>query len=242
MNSAALRTLIVADARLLWRDPLLVWMTAVPIGMAFFLRFIINAIDQLFPAVAPLVPAFHPLIMGGYLMTAPGMIGFVIGFLLIDERDSGTIRALRVTPLSMRHYLAYRLAGPLLIGMVSTIVGYPLTRLAPLPVSTLIVIAGVAGLTAPMLAFALAALAPNKVAGLAVVKVLNAINLLPIAAYFLPLPLQYVAGVLPTYWPMRALWSAVAGEPYLHFLAAGLTWGLAAVVALAVLFERRLAR
>jgi hypothetical protein len=32
----------------------------------------------------------------------------------------------------------------------------------------------------------LATVAPNKVAGLAVVKVLNGVNLLPIAAYFLP--------------------------------------------------------
>ena len=57
-----------------------------------------------------IVPYF-PLVMGGYLMTAPGMLGMVIGFLLLDERDARTLSALCVTPLSMRQYPAYRIAS-----------------------------------------------------------------------------------------------------------------------------------
>ena len=242
MTGAALRTLIATDARLLWRDPLLIWMTAVPLGMALLIRVVVRAVVQLFPAAAPVLPQYHALIMSGYLMTAPGMIGFVIGFLLLDERDAGTIRALRVTPLPFWNYLLYRLLGPLLIGTAATIIGYPLTQLAPIPMLTLLPIAAVGAVAAPMLAFALGAFAPNKVAGLAVLKVLNAVNLLPIAAYFIAIPWQYAAGVLPTYWPMRALWSAAAGEPYSAFLGAGFIVGGIAVASLAALFDRRLSR
>ena len=157
MTGAALRTLIAADARVLWRDPLLVWMMAVPIGMALLIRFLARAATDLFPDAAAAMPAYHPVVMGGYLMTAPGMIGFVIGFLLLDERDAGTLRALRVTPLSMRHYLAYRVAGPLLVGAVSTIVGYPIAGLVPIRWSALVVMAALASLAAPLLALVLAA-------------------------------------------------------------------------------------
>lgn len=235
-----MRTLIVADARVLWRDPLLIWMTAVPVGMALLIRWLAHALATMFPDSAPAFPEYYPLVMGGYLMTAPGMIGFVIGFLLLDERDAGTLRALRVTPLSMRHYLAYRVAGPLVAGTASTIVGYPIAGLAPIEWQALAIIAVVAGLAAPLLAFVLAASAPNKVAGFAVVKVLNSINLLPIAAFFLPRPMQYVAGIVPTYWPMRALWSAAAGEPYLGYLGMGAVIGVVAVMLAASLFARRL--
>jgi fluoroquinolone transport system permease protein len=100
----------------------------------------------------------------------------------------------------------------------------------------------VAGLAAPLLAFVLATAAPNKVAGFAMVKVLNAVNLLPIAAFFLPVPLQYVAGILPTYWPMRALWSATAGEEFVGFLVIGALVGAVALVLAAALFDRRLLR
>jgi len=169
-------------------------------------------------------------------------VGMVIGFLLLDERDARTLAALRVTPLSMRRYLAYRIALPLLVGTVSTLVGYPVIGISPLPLSQLLAIAIVAGLSAPLLALVLATAAPNKVAGFAVVKVLNGVNLLPIAAFFVPVPLQYVAGVLPTYWPMRAFWSAAAGEEYVVYLGIGAVVGAFALVLAAWLFDRRLLR
>jgi len=97
-------------------------------------------------------------------------------------------------------------------------------------------------MAAPILALVLGTAAPNKVAGFAVMKVVNAVNLLPMAAYFLPLPLQLAAGVLPTYWPMRALWSADAGSGYLPYLAAGLVVNTLALALAARLFARRLVR
>jgi fluoroquinolone transport system permease protein len=180
--------------------------------------------------------------MGGYLMTAPGIVGMVIGFLLLDERDARTLSALRVTPLSMRRYLAYRVTLPLLAGTATTLIGYPLIGFTGLPMMTLVPIAAVAALSAPSLALVLAIAAPNKVAGFAVVKLLNMINLLPIVAFFVPRPIQYVAGVLPAFWPMRALWSAAAGDPFATYLFVGSIVGLTAITIAAAVFEHRLLR
>jgi fluoroquinolone transport system permease protein len=243
MSAAAFRALVYADSRSLWRDPLLGWVLGLPLGLALLLRLLIPRIAAALASNTgfDLAP-FYPLVMGGYLMTAPGIVGMVIGFLLLDERDARTLVALRVTPLPMRQYLAYRVVLPLVAGTAATLAGYPLTGLVPLPVATLTFIAVVAGLSAPITALVLAVAAPNKVAGFAVVKVMNSLNLLPIAAFFVPLPLQLVAGVVPTYWPMRALWSAAAGQPYAADLWIGL---IAAALALALavwVFERRLLR
>ena len=93
--------------------------------------------------------------------------------------------------------------------------------MTPLPLSVLVPLALVAGLSAPSLALLLALAAPNKVAGFAVVKVLNLINLLPLIAYFVPAPVNLIAGILPAFWPMRALWAAAAGESMLPFLSIG---------------------
>jgi fluoroquinolone transport system permease protein len=180
--------------------------------------------------------------MGGYLMTASGIVGMVVGFLLLDERDAHTLTALRVTPLSMRRYLAYRVTVPLLVATASTLLGYSMIGITSLPFSALLAISGVGAFSAPLLALVLATAAPNKVAGLAVVKVLNGLNLLPIAAFFLPTPLQYVAGIIPTYWPMRAFWSAAAGESYLVYLVIGATSCALAIFLAALVFERRLVR
>lgn len=243
MRAPALSALVAADSRLLWRDPLLAWVLVLPVGLAGLFRTLIPRIGEaLSDAFGFDLAPFHPLIMGGYLMTAPGIVGMVVGFLLLDERDARTLSALRVTPLSMRRYLAYRVALPLLAGTAATLVGYPLAGLTRLPMLTLLPIAAVAGLSAPSLALVLATAAPNKVAGFAVVKLLNVINLLPIIAFFVPPPLQYVAGILPAFWPMRALWSAAAGDGFVPYLFVGGVVGSMATAIAAAVFERRLLR
>jgi fluoroquinolone transport system permease protein len=131
---------------------------------------------------------------------------------------------------------------PLVLGTASTLIGYPLTGLTPLPLASLLPIIVVASLSAPLLALVLAVAAPNKVAGFAVVKVLNAVNLLPVVAYFVPRPVQFVAGVFPTYWPMRAFWSAAVGEAFAEYLVVGAVVSALALLLAAWLFDRRLLR
>jgi hypothetical protein len=237
----AIRALVRADARTLARDPLLGWIMLFTLGLALLLRILIPRIESaLLAATGFALAPFHRLIMSGYVMTAPGLVGMVIGFLLLDERDARTLQALRVTPLGMHRYLVYRIALPLILGVGATLVGYPLAGLSPLPMARLLPIAAVAGIVAPILALVLAVAAPNKVAGFAVMKVINGVNLLPAVAYFVPRPVQYAAGVLPTYWPMRALWSTVAGEDYAAYLAIGVAVGMLGLAWMARLFDRRL--
>jgi fluoroquinolone transport system permease protein len=240
MNTSVLRTLALADVRLLGRDPLLKWVLGLPFGLALVLRVLIPRAQDALIANGFDIEPYFPLVMGGYLMTAPGIVGMVIGFLLLDERDARTLSALRVTPLSMRQYLAYRIVSPLVVGTASTLLAYPLIEITPIPFTSLLPIAAVAGVSAPLLALVLASAAPNKVAGFAAAKVLNGVNLLPIAAFFLPLPLQYIGGLIPTYWPMRALWSAAEGEPYFLYLTIGVMTAALSVVVAAHVFERRL--
>lgn len=228
---------------MLWRDPLLGWVLLLPIALAMVLRLLLPRVTEALLAATRFdLEPLYPLVMSGYLMTAAGIVGMVVGFLLLDERDARTLTAMRITPFSIRRYLAYRTALPLVVGTGSTLIGYQLAGIRPLPLGTLSALAVVAGLSAPLLALVLAAAAPNKVAGFAVVKVLNGLNLLPVASYFLPLPLQYVAGVLPAYWPMRAFWSAAAGEEYAGQLVVGAIWGSLAVLLAALALDRRLMR
>ena len=46
MNAVVFRALIYADSRLLWRDPLLGWILALPIGLALLLRPLIPRVQE----------------------------------------------------------------------------------------------------------------------------------------------------------------------------------------------------
>jgi len=57
----------------------------------------------------------------------------------------------------------------------------------------------------------LASFADNKVTDIAPMKLMNAAQMLPVVAYFLPMPGQLLIGALPSDWPMKVLWLPAAG-------------------------------
>jgi fluoroquinolone transport system permease protein len=46
--------------------------------------------------------------MSFLVVVMPALVGMVIGFLLLDQRDDQTLAALQVTPLTLNGYLIYR--------------------------------------------------------------------------------------------------------------------------------------
>ena len=87
----------------------------------------------------------------------------------------------------------------------------PLTGLVHIPLIRLFPAAVAASLGGPVFALAIAAFAGNKVEGFAIGKALGAFGVAPIVAYFIKPPWQYLFGAFPTYWPVKAFWSAIEG-------------------------------
>ncbi|MEO8379200.1 MAG: hypothetical protein ABI779_06010 [Acidobacteriota bacterium] len=180
---------------------------------------------------------YFPLIASGLLLI-PAMIGGVItGFMLLDERDEGVWSAVAVTPISLARWLGYRLALPVAVGTILAIATYPLAGVAPLRIVDLVAISIVASLLAPITALFLAVFAENKVSGFAMIKILNAVNLLPIMSWFVEPPLRWVGAAIPSYWPMRMVWNAASGQGYIGEAAAGLAVSAVVVTLLARRFE-----
>ena len=66
--------------------------------------------------------------------------------------------------------------------------------------------------------------------------------LLPLAAYCLPIPWQYLARVVPTYWPVKVLWLGLAEGGFWAELAPGIVVDLAVLAALLVRITNALRR
>ena len=235
-----LRRLGPMDARSVVRDRLLLWFLILPPLVAVLLGWGLPTLSRelLTRFDFDLVP-YYPLVVSSYVLVAPSMIGFVVGFLLLDERDDRVLDAWRVTPVSLNALFFYRVGAPVVLGSVMTLAGYGLMQLSPVSLGALIVAASLAAGTAPALALALVGFADNKVSGFAIAKLASAASNLALVAWFIPMPWQLVAGVLPSYWPMKVLWQASAGGSWEAYATAGLAVNF---VAIAVLFLRYRAR
>lgn len=194
---ARFRQLLTSDARNICRDPTLMFailMAFAPaIGVAIW-RTQIN--DAAFDAFG--VAGFTRYILPMIISLPAFLIGWVTGFLLLEDRDDGPLLALDITPIGKAGFFAYRVAITALITAIITLLAMYLL----LPEAGWIMAGFVAiliAIEAVCAAFILPAVARNKVEGLAVTKLTNIAAIVPLLA-IIPSPWRYLGGVIPTYW------------------------------------------
>jgi fluoroquinolone transport system permease protein len=210
----AIRALGPIDVKNIRRDPLLKWMIFTPLLMVAAVRYVIPWIGaRVFEQIGFDVTPYYPLIMSFIAMTVPFILGIVIGFLLLDQRDDHTLTALQVTPLSLNGYLAYRVTTPTIAAFFSTMLVIWGAGLVRLDAASLILISLSTALYAPIMALIFASFAQNKVQGLALNKASGVIMVPALIAYFIPGIWQYAFGIIPTYWPAKLFWTLAAGQP-----------------------------
>jgi fluoroquinolone transport system permease protein len=226
------------DVRAILRDRLLLWFLVLPPVVAALLGWGIPLLTGWLQTRFgfDLIP-YYPLIAGSYVLVAPSMVGFVVGFLLLDERDDHVLDAWRVTPVSLNDLFVYRVGAPVLLGTAMTLVGYGVLRLAPIPIGALISAAALGAGTAPAVALALVGFADNKVSAFAIAKFVSAVSNLALVAWFIPTPWQLLAGGLPSYWPMKVVWQAANGAAWEPYAAAGLVVNVVAITLLLMRFR-----
>ena len=230
------------DTVSLLRDPLLRWIVALPIFIALVARFILPIlIGRMEVTLRVSLGEIYPVIVGyALLITAPVLCGMVIGFLMLDERDDRTLLALRVTPLPLSGYLAWRLLGPMVLSVAATIITFPLAGVERPDIFRVFLSAIAVAPIAPLMALALAAFAENKVQGFALVKISSVFQMAPIFAYFIHSDWQLVFGIIPTYWPAKSLWNFQQGaHAAWAYLLVGLAYQSLLLAALIRRFNRR---
>lgn len=228
------------DARSVARDSLLRWMLVYPLFVALFVRWFLEPILARGGAAlgADLVPYFTLVSSYMLLATPPSFCGALVGFLLLDERDDGTLAAVKVTPVRPSHYLAYRLGVPIAVSTALTVIAFPLGGVTDFhPVVVAAAALGMAPI-GPLTALALAIVAANKVQGFALMKASGLLGVAPIVAWFVDPPWQWLFGIVPFYWPAMFLWSAMEGSADWTLLAVAAVYQMLLLVLLARKFER----
>ena len=219
------------DIRGTYRDPLLVmivfapviWTTGVAVLTPRFTSMLADRYDF------DLVP-YYPLILTAFLLlTSIIIVGGLAAFLVLDEVDAGTLAALRVTPIPLSTFFAYRAATVMAVTTVYVIATMSFSGiLAPGMLPALIPIGLLSGVSAVVTLLLIVAVANNKIQGLAMVRALGMLIAgLPCLPWFIDSGWNLAFGVLPPYWAAKAFWVASAHGTWWPYVVVGVVYNLA---------------
>lgn len=232
--------MVLADLRNWSRDPML-WIAALgPLTLAMVIRFGAPLVTALAAPVFALEP-FYPEIAGSLVLFGPAIYGFVVGMFVLEDREQRVLMAYRVSPISPRGYLLYRGVSAYVLSLIATLPALAVVGLVTIPPGVLLGAVAVGALGGPTIALVFGTIASNTIEGIALSKLINLVVLIPVVAVaVVPEPIQFVAGVLPTFWPIKALVAGIAGDPgWLIYLLAGSSSHLLALLALVRWFDQR---
>lgn len=209
------------DQKLIFRDSFLILMTFISILIAVVARYLFPWADAtlmakgLMPSASipfafsdtfPMFVAFTALYNGGIIS------GMVAGFLLLDEKDEGTLQALIVTPVPLHYYTVYRFGLAAIFSAVIMFVMMQIIGLMLLPVWQLILFCISASLVSTIVALFLVLSAQNKVQGFAMGKFTSIAGFIIMGGWFVPDAWQWMLGIFPPFLVHKAYWLALEGD------------------------------
>jgi fluoroquinolone transport system permease protein len=219
------------DIRGSYREPLLVMLVLAPViwtvGAVVLIPRLTSSLTDRYGF--DLMPYYPLVITALLLLTSIIIAGGLAAFLVLDEVDAGTLTALRVTPVSLWIFFAYRAATVVALTtlyVVGTLSFSGMVEAHLIP--ALIPIGMVAGLSAVVTLLLIVAIAGNKIQGIAMVRALGILIAgLPCLPWFVDSAWNLAFGVLPPYWAAKAFWVAGAEGIWWPYVLAGVAYNLA---------------
>ena len=210
---------VEADMRKVVREPFFLLILIMPfiIGMAM---------HELLPYLAGQFQNFdlqdyYPLIVALFMLTPPLYYGVVLALQVLEEKDENVLIAVAVTPMQLHTFLFARIAIYTLISLPQVVIVHEMIGVIEIEMTRLILVAIAACLNTPLIVLLLAAVAKNQLEGFVIGKGMGFIILFPLAMYFVPDYWHLLCGILPTYWPIIAYFTAVSatGSESFFYLA-----------------------
>lgn len=212
-------TLSLYDFRNTYREPVFRAILFFPL-MSFLL------LKWGYPAAAAqfgLGAEYNRLILMWGCLQSGVMFGFIYGFLFLEEKEEDLFALLKILPLRLQTLITGRLAAGIAVSSAVNLLMIQGTGLLQADFVTALLLAVQFSLTAPMIAVLLAYFARNRIEGMAVMKIVNILFILPGLIYLFDTDLLQVTAVVPSYWMFRAMETA-GGASFPLFLAAGVLY------------------
>jgi fluoroquinolone transport system permease protein len=228
--------MLKAEQRRIFTDAFLMLMLTITPAVAILLRVYWPSLEAAFPDWQ--INQYQTALSVLLALLTPMMMGLVLGFNLLAEREQGMLTVVRTTPAGLAKYLWVKSSGYLVVSILLTPVIHELLGFVELPMWKLIFVSCFAQSLLPLSALLLLSFAKNLVEGFAIMKGIGFLVSVPvILAMFVPSPWYWFAAPLPTWWTLWGYFELATGS-FLAFL--WLTIGTVGQLAISFWLWRRL--
>ncbi|MGK7389109.1 MAG: hypothetical protein ACNS60_02110 [Candidatus Cyclobacteriaceae bacterium M2_1C_046] len=215
-----------SDFHSTFRDPLFKMLLFFPLLSFAIVRYVLPVIVSYYPPVGD----YTEVILMWACIQSASMFGMIYGFLFLEEKEESLWQVLRVLPVATGELVFSRL----FIGLVvSVFVNYLLIHFGNIifiPFWKELILAIQFSLVAPLISLLLGVFAKNRIEGLAIIKIVNLLLIVPALIYFIPGDWMHLAAIIPTYWSYRSLELVNDLPDFLIFLSVGFFLYFAAIV------------
>ncbi|HCO70006.1 MAG TPA: ABC transporter permease [Mesotoga infera] len=132
--------------------------------------------------------------------------GMVIGFNLIEEKESGAMRALMVTPIAKNELIFGRSIMGIVIPLFHALIATLIFDIPNIDYLKLIIVSVVSSIIGVVVGFLIGVVSSSQMSGIANMKISGWLLLMPVMlAFILPERAQWIFFWSPTYWSFVAL-------------------------------------
>lgn len=204
--------IIKNDLQLIFRDTSLLMMFVVPVAIVFVCRFGIKQLEDL----VPVLPEYYWLIVAALTSVTASMPSFLIGFILLDERDENIHTLLKILPLPENYILKCRVVFMMFLGFIFSFFILILNGIFQINPFQILLISFQFALIPPILTFAITTFAKNKIEAATMYKGLSLVLFLPVLAFFIYGSWKYAFGIIPFFWTFNSIY--YLQEPFAFLL------------------------
>ncbi len=199
--------LAVSDFKVIFRDKSLKTFFVLPILIfALFIWFLPDMIEK-YPGLAPYIPVFIVVGVVENIQT----FCFINSMVLLDEKETGVASVYGIVPFSKFEYFSSRFLIPFIFTALLNVLFLEIQPFYSIDLGTNILIACCAAFIIPPYTLGVNTLSSNRMQGLVIIKALNVIILIPVAAFFVSDNFQFLFYALPTHWVFQSITAGING-------------------------------
>ena len=189
-----------ADTKNIFRDSSLIMMLFVPFLFIPLVRFGGKALVDYFPIIAE-YSTRAVVLLGAVVAVFPA---FVMGFVMMDEKDGGLNQVLRILPFSINKLIGLRVGLMITIGLINSLLFFAFNGIVFLNFYKMLILSINVTLFAPISAFLMLCISSNKIEAAAVLKGISFVTFIAFLQFFIPNGLKYVLSAIPSFWAYRS--------------------------------------